>query len=487
MQLKQNTLLQGDKYRIEKVLGQGGFGITYLAYQDMLDRFVCIKEFFFKDFCERNSDTSHVTLGNTTNHDFVDRFKNKFIKEAKTISKFHHPNIISILDIFEENGTAYYVMDYIEGSSLSDIANKQGKIDELQAVEYITKTAKALSYIHDKKINHLDIKPANIMIRKSDNEPIIIDFGLAKQYDAETGSQTSTTPVGISHGYAPIEQYKSGGVSEFSPQTDIYSLGATFYKIVSGNTPPEPSEILMEGLPTLEKYISTESWRTIEKSMKLSKKERPQNIEEFLSLLLPDNPVDVSNNVEQYNQEISIQDDLQEKDIEATVIVNNTNNNNHPFVDLGLSVKWAKYNIGANNEYDMGNLYPFSMQNDSLPTNICGITSLDICRTNMGGDWRLPTNDEFAELRTKCIWTFDHNNNGYKVTGPNGNRIFLPATNEQIGMGSSKQFIGKYWTGELHIYNKSTAYHLFFNSFTGEKSWRNEDLNANFAVRAVIK
>lgn len=116
-QLSIGTLLQGGKYRIERVLGQGGFGITYLAVQSLLERKVCIKEFFYREYCERDEETSHVTLGTQSNQELVERFLNKFLKEARTISQLEHANIIHIHDIFKENNTAYYVMDYIEGES----------------------------------------------------------------------------------------------------------------------------------------------------------------------------------------------------------------------------------------------------------------------------------------------------------------------------------------------------------------------------------
>ena len=116
-QLSIGTLLQGGKYRIERVLGQGGFGITYLAVQSLLERKVCIKEFFYREYCERDEETSHVTLGTQSNQELVERFLNKFLKEARTISQLEHANIIHIHDIFNENNTAYYVMDYIEGES----------------------------------------------------------------------------------------------------------------------------------------------------------------------------------------------------------------------------------------------------------------------------------------------------------------------------------------------------------------------------------
>lgn len=282
--LKASSLLQGEKYKIESVLGQGGFGITYLATQVLLDRKVCIKEFFFKEYCERNESTSHITLGTQSSHEIVERFMSKFLKEARTISQLDHPNIIRIHDIFMENNTAYYVMEYIEGESLSDIVNKHGALHETKAVDYIRQVADALDFVHKRSINHLDVKPANIMVRHSDNKAILIDFGLSKQYD-EQGGQTSTTPVGISHGYAPMEQYKQGGVSTFTPQTDIYALGATLYKLVTGNTPPQAMDILDEGLPSLPTSLSSPVAETIKKAMQPRKTDRPKTITELLDTL----------------------------------------------------------------------------------------------------------------------------------------------------------------------------------------------------------
>lgn len=233
--LKNGAFLRHNTYRIEKVLGQGGFGITYLATDLTLDRLVAIKEFFPKDYCDRASDTSHITLGTSSSSEFVSRLKAKFLKEARNIAKFDHPGIIRIHAAFEENNTAYYVMDYIIGESLSDKVKRLGALSADDALRYIKEVAKALEYVHDKRINHLDIKPANIMVRESDDSPILIDFGLSKQYDSD-GNQTSTTPTGISHGYAPLEQYNDGGVKEFSPQTDIYSLAATLYFLLTGIT-----------------------------------------------------------------------------------------------------------------------------------------------------------------------------------------------------------------------------------------------------------
>ena len=285
--LRSNSTLQGGKYRIIKKLGQGGFGITYLAENTMLEGKVAIKEFFFKEYCERNELTCHVTVPTSNNRDTVQRFKQKFIKEAKTIFRLNHPNIVRILDVFEENDTAYYVMEYIEGESLSDMVTRRGAIPFAEAIGYVKAAAEALMYIHSKKINHLDIKPGNLMKRNDDGEIVLIDFGVAKQYDLATSQGTTTTPVGISCGYSPTEQYRKNGVQTFSPQSDVYSLAATLFKLLTGNTPPEAMEIQDEGLPVAElqaKHIPSAVISAIAMAMK-GRHERTQSVELFIANL----------------------------------------------------------------------------------------------------------------------------------------------------------------------------------------------------------
>ena len=284
MQLSKGTLLQNGKYRIENVLGQGGFGITYLARQEILEREVCIKEFFMRDFCNRSETNSSVTLGTTANKELMERYLNKFIKEARTIAALDHPNIIHIHDIFKENDTAYYVMDYIEGESLAEMVKRRGPLPEEEAVTYIRSVADALKYVHERSINHLDVKPGNIMVRRSDSRVFLLDFGMSKQYDT-AGNQTSSTPLGISHGFAPIEQYSPEGIKAFSPQTDIYSLGATLYYLITGATPPPASELFASELDGFPSTISASVKKAVNLAMKPQKKERPQSVDDFLKLL----------------------------------------------------------------------------------------------------------------------------------------------------------------------------------------------------------
>lgn len=285
MTLKEGATLQNGKYVIKRVLGQGGFGITYYAEHTLLGINVAIKEFFFKQFCDRDQTTSRVSICTSGNVDEVKRYEEKFIKEARIIAKLDHPNIIKIHDVFRENNTAYYVMDFIDGDNLLNIVTRCGSIPENKALGYIRQVGEALEYIHNMHLNHLDVKPANLMLRNDNDRVLLIDFGMSKQYDTISGNQTSTTPVGISHGYAPFEQYKEGGVGNFSPQTDIYALGATLFKLVSGKTPPQACDIINEGLPEFPSTISKKTKDAISKAMEVRKNSRQNSVEEFLNML----------------------------------------------------------------------------------------------------------------------------------------------------------------------------------------------------------
>ena len=279
MELNTGKELQNGKYRILGILGQGGFGITYLAEQTSLGRKVAIKEFFMKDLCNRDDDGSHVSVPSVGSKELVERFRQKFLKEARSIASLEHKHIVPIIDVFEENGTAYYVMKYFGGGSLSACT----ALSEEKALRYIRQIASAIGFIHSRHMMHLDIKPGNILLDSEDNA-IVIDFGLAKQYD-EAGHQTSTTPVGISHGYAPLEQYKAGGVSSFSPATDIYSLGATLYRLLTDNRPADAMDLVSAPFPACPANVSASTWNAVKSAMQPAISSRPQSVKEFLGLV----------------------------------------------------------------------------------------------------------------------------------------------------------------------------------------------------------
>ncbi len=283
-ELKTGSTLQDGKYSIVRKLGQGGFGITYEGEQTGLNRRVAIKEFFMKDYCNRNDDTSHVTIGSEGSRDMVAEYRRKFLKEAQLIASMEDvPHIIRIYDIFEENETAYYVMAFVDGGSLKDLVKRESRLSEQQAVGYIAQVGEALAKLHERNILHLDIKPDNVLLTPQ-GEAMLIDFGVSKHYD-EKGSQTSSTPLGLSKGYAPTEQYQQGGMSQFTPATDVYSLAATLYNLLTAQVPPEANVIFEDGFPERPSYVSAPLWQAIEQAMKPRRKDRTQTVNEFLRAL----------------------------------------------------------------------------------------------------------------------------------------------------------------------------------------------------------
>lgn len=285
MNLPLNTILFNNKYKIINILGQGSFGITYLALNLDSNTKVAIKEFFMRDINGRNG--TFVTSSNKEG--LYDKYKQQFVKESQKLRKINHPNIVKVIDFFEANNTCYYVMEYCEGGSLDELIVKKKHLDERECVYYIRQIASALDYMHKNKMLHLDLKPGNIVLRK-DGNVVLIDFGLSKQYD-QNGKPETSTNIGLgTPGFAPIEQSNYDG-SSFPLTMDIYALGATFFKMLTGVRPPDASSILNEGFPIAElqkRCISNDIICCIKTAMSPIVKNRIQNIDEFLSLLPKD-------------------------------------------------------------------------------------------------------------------------------------------------------------------------------------------------------
>ncbi|MGN1260063.1 MAG: serine/threonine protein kinase, partial [Alloprevotella sp.] len=280
--LPAGTMLRGDTYRIVRFIAAGGFGCTYEAEHVMLRRRVAIKEFFMQDYCNRDEHTNHVTVGTQGMQEQVNKSMRKFLEEARAIGELEHEGIVRVSDVFEENGTAYYVMDYIEGQSLAAIC-KEGPLPEKAAIYYIRQVCEALMEVHAHNRLHLDIKPGNIMV-KPNGSTVLIDFGASKQYDIASGENPSTL-LGYTPGYAPIEQVNSK-VQQFLPATDIYALGATLYRVLTGNTPMLPGDRLNEEEDlTFPAGISASTRQAVERAMEIRKKDRPQSVREFVALL----------------------------------------------------------------------------------------------------------------------------------------------------------------------------------------------------------
>ena len=296
MNLPNGHLLQNGKYKLTHVVGQGGFGITYKGvwYTEVKGPLgtvqtevpVCIKEYFFKDYCYRDADSLAVCVHSATGKQLFDKFKEKLIKEARILSEVHHPYIVNVLEVFEEHNTAYIAMEYIDGYSLKSLLGKEGMLPEQQAIHYIRQIGEALQFVHEKSILHLDVKPSNILIDKQGNARLI-DFGVSKRYDIEQ-EETSTTLLTLSKGFAAIEQYDNEGIQQFSPCPDIYSLGATLYNLLTGKIPTE--SILRATRPLkrpreLNPAISEQTEAVILRAMQIIPADRYASIEELLAQL----------------------------------------------------------------------------------------------------------------------------------------------------------------------------------------------------------
>ena len=295
--LPEGIVLHGEAYdyKITSVLGQGSFGITYRAKVEMrgalgtLDSnmYVAIKEFFMKEVNGR--DNTSVTSGSTSRDGLFEYYREKFEREARNLSTLQHKNIVRVLESFQANGTVYYAMEYISGQSLDSVIIKSPHhcLDAATALGYTQQLGSALSFMHSKGMLHLDVKPANAML-KDDVTVQLIDIGLSKQY-AANGEPESSTKVGAgTPGYAPLEQasYREG--KGFPTMMDVYALGGTLYKMLTGQRPPEASEILNDGFPIGEMKqhgVPPQVAACVRKEMAPLKKDRYKTIDQLLNAL----------------------------------------------------------------------------------------------------------------------------------------------------------------------------------------------------------
>lgn len=281
--LGSGALLRNGTYRIVRFLGHGGFGCTYEAVFEQIGVRVAIKEFFPQNLCNRDAE-GRMSVPTDSNVDFVEKMRRKFVDEARTLYINRNlEGVVKVKDVFDENGTSYFVMDFVEGQSIQRMIDEGGTLPESAALHIIEQVARSLSTVHSHNLLHLDIKPDNIMIG-ADGLPVLIDFGVAKQFTPEEGCNTSTL-MGFTPGFAPIEQMNAN-VHAFLPATDIYSLGATLYAMLTGKRPPKASDILNE-VESLEfpSYISPATRSAIEAAMQPRVKDRPQSVEDFLAML----------------------------------------------------------------------------------------------------------------------------------------------------------------------------------------------------------
>ncbi|HEX6612142.1 MAG TPA: serine/threonine-protein kinase, partial [Hyphomicrobiaceae bacterium] len=275
--LPSGTMLAGD-YRIERVLGAGGFGITYLAEEQPLARRITIKEYFPADYAARDGAVDASPRSQDCAGDYTWGL-DRFLEEAQTLARFDHPNIVRVYRYFRANKTGYMVLHFEEGQSFKSWLKSLGRAPRQNELDkIIAPLLDALEIIHNADFLHRDIAPDNIIIRK-DGSPVLIDFGSAR---GEIAQHSMTVSALVKPGYSAYEQYATNSRQQ-GPWSDIYSLGATLYQAVTGNRPPDaPSRMITDDLvPARDAALS--SYRpaflaAIDKSLKLEISQRPKTV-----------------------------------------------------------------------------------------------------------------------------------------------------------------------------------------------------------------
>lgn len=275
--LPQGATLSSAKYFIDGVIGIGGFGITYAAHHSVLGTKYAIKELFVSGRSIREDNHYTVYIQNLEPERYQ-KIRKRFFDEAQTLTKLDNSHVVKVVDVFEENNTAYIVMDYIPGETLQKKIKRNGAISFQEAVNYIAQLSEAVAYIHSKHILHRDIKPDNVMITPEE-QVVLIDFGSARTFVHDEVQNHTTI---LTQGYAPIEQYSS--TTKKGNYTDIYALGAVFYFILTGEKPMEATSRINEHFPTpreLNPNIPEDVDRTIMKAMEIKPEDRYQTVDSF--------------------------------------------------------------------------------------------------------------------------------------------------------------------------------------------------------------
>ena len=289
-QLQPGTVIHGtyNDYRIERVLGQGSFGITYVANVRLKGRLgaiestamVAIKEFFLRDVSSRNG----LRVFSVSDSTLCSDYRCDFLREAQNLSRLDNDHIVKVLETIEENDTVYYVMEYLSGGNLDQHILSHGKLSCREALDIAIQIGEALKCMHAQHMLHLDLKPLNVM-RGEDGHIVLIDFGLSKCFGAD-GQPESSTRIGQgTTGYAPIEQHSFKKADGFMPTLDIYALGATLFKMLTGSVPPEASVVLNEGLPVDELSsagVPPAIIALVERAMQPLRRMRHQTVGEFV-------------------------------------------------------------------------------------------------------------------------------------------------------------------------------------------------------------
>lgn len=293
--LRIGSVLHGPKrdYTVKNVLGQGGFGITYLVEGKvrvdniLVDAKFAVKEFFISSLCWR--DDSQRLAYSKSQSDIISRSLRAFVREADRLKSLNinHPNLLNINEVFEANGTAYYVMEYLNGGSLAQYIKQRGRLSWDETVALCKPIVDAVALLHTNQVTHYDIKPQNIMLVQDGNalRPVLIDFGLAKHYDAQGNATSTGLSGGYTPGYAPVEQYH--GIRSFQPTADVYALAATIYHCLTGHAPAAAETLDLDSVcdELLNLNVSAEAVNVLLQALDLRPTKRPATAAALLTLL----------------------------------------------------------------------------------------------------------------------------------------------------------------------------------------------------------
>ena len=278
--LPKGTLLSNGKYRIEAYLASGGFGNTYVATDLAFDERVAVKELFVKGICGRNASTGEVSVSLSENRISFDAHREKFRKEARRIRKLNSRHVVKVRDLFDDNDTSYYVMDFIDGESLSArLHREQRPLTEAEVCSLLPQVLDGLQTLHAERIWHLDLKPANIMVDR-EGTVILIDLGASKQLQTADGVSVSTSSaMAYTQGYAPPEPMDQH-FERFGPWTDLYALGATLFHLLTLQRPPSASDILDDADAALAMPgVSSRMQQLVRWMMNPGRNGRPQSVD----------------------------------------------------------------------------------------------------------------------------------------------------------------------------------------------------------------
>ena len=457
-----------ENFRLESVLGHGGFGITYRALDEDLQQVVAIKEYLPREVAFRDRDSTVVPLSESDRETFEWGLE-RFLDEARTLARFRHPNIVGVRRFIRANGTAGLVMDYCEGGALESVLVREGTLPPERLEAMLVPLLDALEVLHTAGVTHRDIKPGNIYLR-DDGSPVLLDFGAARQALAQHSRSVTAmaTP-----GYAAFEQYSTKGKQ--GPWTDIYGLGATLYRCVTGQRPPDASDRMLEDelVPTVEMASARYPkplLQQIDAALKLRPEGRPQSILEWrglaklgsVSRLRPTAPPLVKQRDDGRESKIasagaSSQDRLIERRYEILGA------QGEMVRDTVTGLEWQRCSLGQtwDGRTCVGEAETFTWEEARLAAERVL-------------DWRLPTIDELKTLTYCSSGQPARFSNGEMCEG----NYRVPTIVQEAFPNTPRSF---FWSGSPYAYRSSFAWYVGF----GYGDAGNFNRSSNFRVRLV--